>query len=103
MLARRPELSALFAGNRRDAAQRERRAGILARPVEVDLRAVTAATLLLVGSEDRLIPPAHSLSLARDIRHAATAVLAGLGHVGTIQDPAAVASAVLAFLRDTKT
>lgn len=98
-IARHPEVAGIFAGNRRDEAQKQRRARILAHPVALDLGAIAAPTLVLVGTEDRLIPPAHSLSLAREIANARTASLAGLGHVGTIQDPAAVAHAVLAFLQ----
>jgi pimeloyl-ACP methyl ester carboxylesterase len=53
----------------------------------------------LAGGEDRLIPPAHTLSLAREIAGARTATIAGVGHVGTIQNPAAVAREVQAFLQ----
>jgi 3-oxoadipate enol-lactonase len=98
-IARRPEVVDLFSGNRRDETQKQRRTGILGRPIEVDLGAITAPTLVVVGEKDRLIPPAHSLSLARDIGKARTVILPGLGHVGTIQDPAAVAAAVLGFLK----
>ena len=58
--------------------------------------------LVLAGSEDLLIPPAHTLSLAREIAGARTAVIPGVGHVGTIQDPAAVAAEVVAFLQSEK-
>jgi 3-oxoadipate enol-lactonase len=102
-IARRPEVIEIFKGDRRDEAQKQRRAGILARPVEVGLGAIAAPTLVLAGAEDRLIPPAHSLSLARQIGNARTVSLPGLGHVGTIQDPEAVAREVLAFLTETTT
>jgi pimeloyl-ACP methyl ester carboxylesterase len=102
-IAHRPEVIDIFKGNRRDEAQKRRRAGILAQPVEVDLGAITAPTLIVVGDRDRLIPPAHSLSLAREIADARTATLPGLGHVATIQDPQAVAAAVLAFLQQATT
>jgi 3-oxoadipate enol-lactonase len=98
-IARRPEVVGIFSGNRRDEAQKQRRAEILGRPIEVDLGAITAPTLVMVGAEDHLIPPAHTLSLAREIGNARTATLPGLGHVGTIQDPAAVAREVLKFLK----
>jgi 3-oxoadipate enol-lactonase len=98
-IAAHPEVVAIFAGNSRDAAQRQRRAGILARPVASDLAAIAAPTLVLVGAEDRLIPPAHTLALAREIAGARTVSITGLGHVGTLQDPRAVAREVLAFLR----
>jgi 3-oxoadipate enol-lactonase len=102
-IARRPEVIEIFRGDRRDEAQKQRRAGILARPVEVGLGAIAAPTLVLAGAEDRLIPPAHSLSLARQIGNARTTSLPGLGHVGTIQDPEAVAREMLAFLTETTT
>jgi pimeloyl-ACP methyl ester carboxylesterase len=95
-----PEVVSIFTGNSRDAGQKQRRAGILARPVACDLGAIAAPTLVLVGAEDRLIPPAHTLSLASEIAGARTATIAGVGHVSTIQDPAAVAREVLAFLQD---
>jgi 3-oxoadipate enol-lactonase len=101
-LARHPEVAEIFSGSRRDAAQKQRRAAILAQPVDVDLRAIASPTLVVVGERDRLIPPAHSLSLAGDVAGARTATLPGLGHVATIQDPEAVATAVLAFLQDAK-
>jgi 3-oxoadipate enol-lactonase len=98
-VAAHPEVIDIFTGNSRDAEQKQRRAAMLARPVESDLAAITAPTLVLVGAEDRLIPPAHTLSLAKEIAGARTVSIAGLGHVGTLQDPLAVAHEVLAFLR----
>jgi pimeloyl-ACP methyl ester carboxylesterase len=98
-IAAHPEVIDIFSGNSRDAAQRQRRAAILARPVESNLAAITAPTLVLVGAEDRLIPPTHTLSLAKEIAGARTVSIAGLGHVGTLQDPHAVAREVMAFLR----
>ena len=94
-----PAALSIFTGNKRDAGQRERRGAVLARPIEVSLGAINAPTLVLAGSEDRLIPRAHTLSLAREIPDARTAVINGVGHVGTIQDPAAVAAEVIAFLQ----
>jgi len=98
-IAAHPEVIDIFTGNSRDAAQKQRRAASPARPVENDLAAITASTLVLVGAEDRLIPPAHTLSLAQEIAGARTVSIPGLGHVGTLQDPQAVAREVLAFLR----
>ena len=101
-LAAHPEALAIFADNRRDPGQRERRRAVLARPIELSLRDITAPTLVLAGSEDRLIPPTQTMSLARDIAGARTALIDGVGHVGTIQDPAAVAAEVIAFLQGKK-
>lgn len=102
-IAAHPEVLRIFTGNTRDAEQRQRRAAIPARPVKVELSAITAPTLVLAGAEDRLIPPAHTLSLAREISGARTATIAGVGHVATIQDPAAVAAEVRRFLQDEAT
>lgn len=101
-IAAHPETLSIFAGNTRDAGQRARRGAVLAQPVELSLGAITAPTLVLAGREDRLIPPAHTLSLAREIAGARTALMAGLGHVGTVQDPAAVAAEVTTFLQCKK-
>ncbi|MFZ5783475.1 MAG: alpha/beta fold hydrolase [Pseudomonadota bacterium] len=97
-IAAHPEVVEIFTGSSRDAGQKQRRAAILAQPVDSNLAAITAPTLVLAGAEDRLIPPAHTLSLAQEIAGARTASLAGLGHVGTLQDPHAVAREVRAFL-----
>jgi pimeloyl-ACP methyl ester carboxylesterase len=98
-LAAHPEVVSRFAGNKRTEEQRLRRAAILTRPVEFDYRAIVSPTLVLAANEDRLIPKAHTLALAREIAGAKTAIVAGVGHVGTIQDPAAVAAEVQAFLQ----
>jgi len=97
-----PQALAIFTGNKRDAGQRERRGAVLAQPIAISLAEVKAPTLVLAGREDRLIPPAHTLSLACEIAGARTAVVDGVGHVGTIQDPAAVAAEVIAFLQSKK-
>jgi 3-oxoadipate enol-lactonase len=101
-LASHPEALATFAGGKRSDEQRARRGAVIPRPVTVDLGKITAPTLVIVGAEDRLIPPAHTLSLAKEIATARTATLAGVGHVGTRQDPAAVAAVVKAFLQEEK-
>lgn len=107
-IAAHPEVVRIFAGNSRHEAQKQRRGAILAQPAEVDLAAIAAPTLVIVGAEDRLIPPAHSLALADEIPNARTAVIPKVGHVATLQDPAAVAATVLTFLegetaKETKT
>ncbi|WP_024518453.1 alpha/beta fold hydrolase [Bradyrhizobium sp. Tv2a-2] len=98
-IAAHPEALSIFTRNTRDAGQRERRGAVLAQPIEVSLGAIKAPTLVLAGSEDRLIPPAHTLSLASEIPGSRAAVIHGVAHVGTIQDPAAVAAEVIAFLQ----
>ena len=66
-LAGHPEALSVFAGNKRTDEQKARRGAVIPRPISVDLGRITAPTLVLVGAEDRLIPPAHTLSLAREI------------------------------------
>ena len=99
-LAVNPEIVRIFSGNSRNEEQKQRRAAILARPVAIDLGAIAAPTLVMVGAEDRLIPPSHTLSLAHQIGDARTVTVTGVGHVATLQDPAAVAREVLAFLSE---
>jgi pimeloyl-ACP methyl ester carboxylesterase len=94
-----PEVANRFGGNKRNAEQKQRRGGILTQPIAYDPVAIKAPTLVLAGAEDRLIPPAHTLSLAREIAGARTVTIAAIGHVGTIQDPAAVAKEVVTFLQ----
>jgi pimeloyl-ACP methyl ester carboxylesterase len=101
-LAAHPEASSIFGGNKRTDEQKARRGAVIPRPITVDLGAINAPTLVLVGAEDRLIPPAHTLSLAREIANATTVTIAGVGHVATRQNPAAVAAAVKAFLQENK-
>jgi pimeloyl-ACP methyl ester carboxylesterase len=99
-LASHPEVVNRFGGNKRTEVQRQRRGAVLTRPIEFDYHAITAPTLVLAGNEDRLIPKEHTLGLAREIAGAKTAVIPGIGHVGTIQNPGAVASEVRAFLQE---
>jgi 3-oxoadipate enol-lactonase len=101
-LAGHPEALSIFAGNKRTDEQKARRGAVIPRPISVDLGRITAPTLVLVGAEDRLIPPAHTLSLAREIANAKAVTIPRVGHVGTRQDPAAVAAAVSAFLQEEK-
>ena len=98
-IAAHPEVVDIFNGTSRTVEQRQRRGGILTQAIACDLAAIMAPTLVLVGADDRLIPPAHTLSLAREIANARTATLPGLGHVGTLQAPDMVARDVIAFLK----
>lgn len=83
----------------RTAVQSARRAGLLRRAYELDLSAIASPTLVLVGAEDGLIPPRHSLSIADVIPGASRQVLDGIGHVGSVQAPAETARIIEAFLR----
>jgi 3-oxoadipate enol-lactonase len=102
-LRARPELIDIFRGNSRDDGQKARRGAILAQPVAADLATFDRATLLLAGSEDRLIPNGETFAIARDLRRVETRVIEQVGHVSSIQAPERVAEAVIAFLNSEKT
>jgi pimeloyl-ACP methyl ester carboxylesterase len=89
----------LFRGRSRDAAQKRRRAGMLARPCAADPAAIRAPTLLLAGGADRLIPPDATFELARSIAGAKTLALPGVPHIGAMEAPRQLATAVRAFLQ----
>jgi len=90
----------LFASLRspRSPEQAARRAGLLRRRYDLDIKAITNPTLVLAGAEDGLIPPAHSLSIADEIPGAERHVLEGVGHVGSVQAPEATAKIIERFL-----
>ena len=83
----------------RTTEQSARRAGLLRRRYELDLGKIARPTLVLVGAEDGLIPPAHSLSIADAIPGAARKILDGVGHVGSVQAPAETAQVIQEFLK----
>jgi len=60
--------------------------------------AVDVPTLVLVGDEDRITPPALSGELAQRIREARFEVIARAGHLANIEQPDAFNSAVSRFL-----
>ena len=101
-LAEHPEALSVFAGGKRTEDQKARRGAVIPRPISIDPGKITAPTLVVTGAEDRLIPPAHTLSLARDIAGARTVTIPNVGHVATRQNPAAVAAPVKAFLQEDK-
>jgi pimeloyl-ACP methyl ester carboxylesterase len=55
-------------------------------------------TLILWGSEDRLIPPEHGQHFQQDIAVSQLQVFEGLGHVPHEEDPEATVQAVVNFL-----
>jgi pimeloyl-ACP methyl ester carboxylesterase len=101
-LRERPELIDIFRGNSRDDGQKARRGAILAQPVVADLSSFDRPTLLLAGSEDRLIPNTETFAIACDLKRAETRVIDQVGHVSSIQAPERVAQAVIAFLKSKK-
>ncbi|GEC55443.1 pimeloyl-ACP methyl ester carboxylesterase [Bradyrhizobium japonicum] len=101
-LRTRPELIDIFRGSSRDEGQKARRGALLAQPVAADLTGFDRPTLLLVGSDDRLIPNPETFALARDLASVEMKAIADAGHVASIQAPERVAEAVTAFLNSNK-
>ena len=97
-LRARPELIDIFRGNSRDDGQKARRGALLAQPVAADLTTFDRPTLLLAGSDDRLIPNSETFAIAQGLKRAETRAIEGVGHVSSIQAPERVAEAVIAFL-----
>jgi 3-oxoadipate enol-lactonase len=78
------------AAAQRGMAERPDRSGVLPR--------IAVPTLVIVGEEDELTPPAESRSLAAAIPKADLAVLPGAGHLSNLEQPEAFNRAVSGFL-----
>jgi 3-oxoadipate enol-lactonase len=73
--------------------------GMAARPdVSADLPAIRLRTLILVGELDAISPPAEMRAIADAIPDAAFAIIPNAGHMTTMENPAAVNEALVAFL-----
>jgi pimeloyl-ACP methyl ester carboxylesterase len=59
---------------------------------------VTVPTLVMLGSEDRMVPVKSATELAGSISGARLVVIEGAGHMMTIEDPEAVREVVVGFL-----
>jgi pimeloyl-ACP methyl ester carboxylesterase len=81
-----------------DVAVRQMRALLDYSGFHGDLRDVACPTVLICGSEDQRTPVAIHREMARQIRGARLAVIAGSGHFTPLEEPAAVARALLAWL-----
>ncbi len=64
--------------------------------------AIAVPTLVLVGDEDGITPPALSRELCAIIPSATLDVIGGAGHLANIEQPAAFNRAIDAFLTDRK-
>ncbi len=64
--------------------------------------AIRVPTLVLVGDEDNITPPALSEQLASLIPGATMEVIAAAGHLANLEQPAAFNSAIDTFLRDAR-
>lgn len=67
-------------------------------PVADEIRAISAPTLVIVGSEDVATPVAKAEAIASAIRTSRIDILAGVGHVSTLEDPARVNALMRDFL-----
>lgn len=63
-----------------------------------ELAAITAPTLVVVGSEDPATPVAKAEALAGAIRNTRLDVLTGVGHVSALEDPDRISALVREFL-----
>jgi pimeloyl-ACP methyl ester carboxylesterase len=63
------------------------------------LAAITVPTLVIVGEQDTVTPPAKAEELARAIRGSRLVKLPGAGHLANLEQPADFNAAVLAFVR----
>lgn len=73
--------------------------GMAARPDRTALlEEVLAPTLILVGSEDEITPPADSELMRREIRGSRLKVLEGASHLSNLERPAEFNRALLDFL-----
>ncbi|MFF5072411.1 alpha/beta fold hydrolase [Micromonospora olivasterospora] len=66
------------------------------------LAAIVARTLVVHGRDDAVVPIQDALAMAGEITHADVLVLAGAGHAWENDQPARAASAIAAFLADTR-
>lgn len=67
------------------------------------LRAVTAPSLVVWGDRDRVISARKARRTARTLRDSRLVMLSNVGHVAQMEQPAAVAEAVLALWQGTQT
>jgi 3-oxoadipate enol-lactonase len=59
---------------------------------------ITVPTLVLVGEEDRALPPWRSRRMADGIAGAQLVVIPQAGHLASAENPAPVTAAVMGFL-----
>ena len=70
-----------------------RRDSLLARLSRIDV-----PVLILVGEEDRSLPPPLSHRIHTSLRHSTFSVIPAAGHLSALERPAAVTDAILSFL-----
>lgn len=67
-------------------------------PVHDEIGAITAPTLVIVGSDDPATPVAKAERIAATVPGARLEILPGVGHVSTLEAPDAVNALILPFL-----
>ena len=73
--------------------------GLATRPDRTaDLGRISVPSLVVVGAEDQMIPPAESRALAESLPNARLVEVPGAGHMAPVEEPAAVNAALLEFL-----
>jgi magnesium chelatase accessory protein len=70
-------------------------------PLQRDLRRLRTPVLLIVGSNDRSIPPAEGSRIARLVPGAKVMVMQGLGHLAHEEKPEETAAAIERFAHST--
>ena len=81
------------------SASLSQRCATLAGPSPLlDLSRITAPALVRAGREVGMVPCAHALSIAEEMWGTRTLLLAGVGHVNTMQALALVAPVTCRFL-----
>ncbi|MDX1459071.1 MAG: alpha/beta fold hydrolase [Marinobacter sp.] len=61
---------------------------------------IRAPALVIVGEKDEPLPPRYSRQLAREIPDSSLIVVPGAGHLSNLEQPEAITSAILSYLRD---
>jgi pimeloyl-ACP methyl ester carboxylesterase len=62
------------------------------------LPTIDVPTLIVVGEEDELTPPAHSRAMTAAIPSAAMTTIAAAGHLAPLEAPSAVSRVMAEFL-----
>src|SRR5262249_28649077 len=66
------------------------------------LLAVAVPTLVIVGEQDTVTPPALAEKLVAPVRRSQLVTIPGAGHLSNVENPAAFNAAVLGFLKNLK-
>jgi pimeloyl-ACP methyl ester carboxylesterase len=76
------------------------RAIVAATDFHLQLTEINVPTLIIVGSEDRVLPPAHSRYLAGRIPNSQLVLIEGAGHLCNLEAPIEFNTSLRAFFRD---